>query len=98
MNEVFICTPDGGARLQLSGGHGYWVLRTSFSPFSQRGFVDALDDRFDVERVRVRDADEPGGSAWPGVFELRAPGWGAAELAEVLEGLLLDTFAWGPLG
>lgn len=77
---------DGRQAVRLSGLRGRYVLRTSFCPFRERRFVDALDGLFRVERVRALEAD--GRGEWLGEFVLRvAPGQEltlAEDLAELM--------------
>lgn len=79
---------DGRQVVRLSGLRGLYVLRTSFSPFRERRFVDALDGLFRVERVRALEAD--GRGEWLGEFVLRVEPGQELTLAEDLAELMAE--------
>lgn len=63
--NIKITSPDEGATIRLTGYNGSYTLRTSFSPFTQRRFVDAIDGKYRLEHVGVLDDGT-------GVFDFRA--------------------------
>lgn len=89
--NIKITSPDERATVRLSGHNGTYVLRTSFNPFGQRRFVDALDARYRLERVGVMDDDCPG-TEWQGEFTLRADKVQQQTLIEDIEEIFCEAY------
>ncbi len=63
--NIRITSPDEGATVRLTGYNGSYTLRTSFSPWTQKRFVDAIDGEYRLEHVGVMEDGT-------GIFDFRA--------------------------
>lgn len=63
--NIRFTSPDDGATVRLTGYNGSYTLRTSFSPWAQKRFVDAIDGEYRLEHVGVTEDGT-------GIFDFRA--------------------------
>lgn len=87
--NIQITSPEDNATIRLSGHNGSYTLRTSFSPFSQKRLIDAIDGKYRLEHVSVLDDGT-------GVFDFRATREQQDTLIEDMADLFSDNYVERP--
>lgn len=87
--NIQITSPEDNATIRLSGHNGSYTLRTSFSPFSQKRLIDAIDGKYRLEHVGVLDDGT-------GIFDFRVPRDQQDTLIEDMTELFSDNYVECP--